>query len=59
MTRRAPNTVSESAELDEVFARLRATGGPALAEGQVTCCYALTKGSLLLRILDKLLKLTR
>jgi hypothetical protein len=45
-------------ELCEVFARLREAGGPALADGQTPCCYALAKHSVLLRALGKILKIT-
>ena len=44
-------------ELREVFARLREAGGSALAEGQTPCCYALSKDSVLLRALERMLKL--
>ena len=44
-------------ELRDVFARLREAGGPALAEGQTACCYALTKDSAVLRALERILKI--
>jgi hypothetical protein len=44
-------------ELREVFARLREVGGSALAEGQTPCCYALSKDSVLLRALERMLKI--
>jgi hypothetical protein len=48
--------MNESArELQQVFARLRQTGGPALAPGQTSCCYALSIDHPLLRALDMML----
>jgi hypothetical protein len=44
-------------ELREVFARLRAAGGPALAEGQTPCCYALSANHPLLLALARILDL--
>jgi hypothetical protein len=44
-------------ELREVFARLRAAGGPALAEGQTPCCYAVSANHPLLLALAKILDL--
>jgi hypothetical protein len=45
----------DSPELQEVFARLREVGGPALAEGQTPCCYALSENHPLLRALARIL----
>jgi hypothetical protein len=44
-------------ELREVFARLRAAGGPALADGQTPCCYALSANHPLLLALARILNL--
>ena len=32
--------VEDSAELDEVYARLKTAGAPMIEEGETTCCYA-------------------
>jgi hypothetical protein len=59
MTHRDSNDAPmDGPELREVFARLREAGGPALANGQTPCCYALSEHSLLLRALGKILKIT-
>lgn len=50
-------SLEDGAELREAFARLRERSGPALAEGQTPCCYALSKNHLLLRALEKILEL--
>jgi hypothetical protein len=42
-------------ELREIFARLRAAGGPTLAEGQTPCCYALSANRPLLLALAGIL----
>jgi hypothetical protein len=57
MTATGPDAAPvDGPELRNVFARLREAGGPALAEGQTACCYALTKDSVLLRALERILK---
>ena len=48
-------TCAEGPELQEVFARLREVGGPALAEGQTPCCYALSDNHPLLCALARIL----
>jgi hypothetical protein len=50
-------TCEDGPELREVFARLRAAGGGALAEGQTACCYALSSNHVLLRALARILDL--
>src|SRR6266542_4379650 len=42
-------------ELQEVYERLRQVGGPALAQGQTPCCFALSGGHPLLRALHRIL----
>jgi catechol 2,3-dioxygenase-like lactoylglutathione lyase family enzyme len=37
--------VEDKAELDEVYARLQAAGGPVIAQGQTACCYATSEKS--------------
>jgi catechol 2,3-dioxygenase-like lactoylglutathione lyase family enzyme len=37
--------VEDQAELNDVYARLQTAGGPVIAQGQTTCCYAKSEKS--------------
>jgi glyoxalase/bleomycin resistance protein/dioxygenase superfamily protein len=37
--------VEDKAELNEVYARLQAAGGPMIEQGQTNCCYARSEKS--------------
>ena len=58
MTQRCSHlSIEDSSELRAVHARLRATWGPGLDDGQTPCCYVLARNHVLLRALEKLLEL--